>query len=228
MKEVIVDDPVFKIILNKTILSAVNSSKSLGLMLDSDLRFSSHVSSLIQKSYAKLKILYMHKGIFDTNIKLRLSDSLVLSHLSYCDVVFWPALTQRDRESLQKLQNACLRFSYGVRKFDHISPPLHESGWLTIEERFQLHMCCLTYKVDILRMPSYLYEKLKRHSDLHGIHTRNREMYSVPKHNFQFFKRSFSYVSVDLFNSLPSNIRSSTTLNAFREKARQFLLAKRS
>ncbi|KAJ8914998.1 hypothetical protein NQ315_002523 [Exocentrus adspersus] len=41
---------------------------------------------------------------------MKLVDSLILSISAYCDIVFWPALLQRDRNSLQKIQNACFRY----------------------------------------------------------------------------------------------------------------------
>ncbi|KAJ8977410.1 hypothetical protein NQ317_003191, partial [Molorchus minor] len=119
------------------------------LWLDSSLRFTKHANHLIQKSYAKLKMLYIHKDILSTDVKLKLSDSLILSSLSYCDMVYWPALLYKDKESLQKVQNACIRFSYNIRKFDHISPSFLQSKWLTLNE-LQVLTSTLTSKSTVL------------------------------------------------------------------------------
>lgn len=48
---------------------------------------------------------------------------------------------------VQRVQNLCLRFCYGARKFDHVSPLFRRSRWLTIRQRFILHLCCLSYNV---------------------------------------------------------------------------------
>lgn len=223
----IADNPQFKISLNGTVLKPINNCKNLGLNIDSELRFSAHVSSLIQKTYAKLKLLYMHRDIFNTPTKLRLTDSLVLSPLSYCDIVYWPALLQRDRDSLQKLQNACLRFSFNVRKFDHITPSLTESGWLTLKERFELHLVHLVYKVGVNKIPKYLFDKLVKRSDLHNLLTRHRDLYSVPRHSHAFFQRSFSYVAITAFNSLPDHIRMASSSASFCKGVKSILLANR-
>lgn len=150
----------FQLNLNGTKLTFTDSCRNLGVQFDTDLRFLGHVNNLLQKCYFKLKLLYAHRDVLSTDIKLRLCDSLILSLISYCDVVYWPALRQQDRHSLQKLQNACVRFSYNLRKFDHISDCFRESHWLNLDERFQVHMACLVYKINRTQEPLYLSEKL--------------------------------------------------------------------
>ena len=199
--------------------------------MDSDLRFSNHVSSLIQKSFGKLRMLYMHREAFDVATRLRLCDSLVLSNLNYCNVVYMPCLIQRDQMSLQKIQNACLRFCYNVRKFDHITPHLKESRWLSVEELYQLHTLCMVFKIKQTKTPEYLHLKLNSLSQFHAagsVQTRHGELLSVPMHNFEFFKRSFTYSATHLFNLLPTSIKQTSSLISFREKAKDFLLSLRN
>lgn len=50
--------------------------------------------------------------------KLLVTQSLVLSLFDYVDVVYVPCLNQRLFHRVQKVQNSCLRFCYGDRKFD--------------------------------------------------------------------------------------------------------------
>ena len=103
----IIENIDFKIVINNQTLATSTCSKNLGLYLDADLRFSEHVNNVIKKSYGKLKMLYIHKDILSTDLKLRLSDTLILSGLAYCHIVYWPALLSSDKSSLQKIQNSC-------------------------------------------------------------------------------------------------------------------------
>jgi hypothetical protein len=146
----VINNRLLNISINNTIIEPVDSCKNLGLFLDNNLRFESHVSSLIQKSFGKLRSLYIHKDILDTSIKLKLTDSLILSNISYCCSVYWPALIQKDKTSLQRVQNACLRYAYNVRKFDHITESLKKSKWLNLEERYQTQLLVLVKKVMLL------------------------------------------------------------------------------
>lgn len=230
-REIILNDQRFLLTLNDIRLDPKVTCKNLGLLIDSDLRFSSHVSALIRKSFGRLRLLYMHREAFDVPTRLRLCDSLVLSYLNYCNVVYMPCLTQRDHLRLQKIQNACLRFCYDVRKFEHITPHLIQSGWLSIRERYQLHLVCLVFKIRQMKLPDYLYQKLNTLSEFHvegSVETRHGGLFSVPRHNNEFFKRCFSYTATHAFNSLPTNIGRSSSLISFRKGTKDHLLSVRN
>lgn len=218
----VINNRLLNISINNTIIEPVDSCKNLGLFLDNNLRFESHVSSLIQKSFGKLRSLYIHKDILDTSIKLKLTDSLILSNISYCCSVYWPALIQKDKTSLQRVQNACLRFAYNVRKFDHITESLKKSKWLNLEERYQSQLLVLVKKVVLLNQPKYLYEKLIRGHDTHNINTRHKDLFTVPRHSSALFQRSFSYCAIKAFNKLPTDLKSSTLTN-FKCKLKSYI-----
>lgn len=226
-RNLIVNNPLFKIVLNNAVLEPVHSCKNLGVHIDVNLRFGTHVSSLIKKTFSKLKILYIYKDIFSTEVKLRLTNSLILSHLDYCNVVYWPALLQKDKDTLQKIQNACIRFSYNIRKFDHISGAFRESGWFNLHERFQIHLACLIYKIDNLKLPQYLQDKIVKGSDIHERGTRHRELLNIPRHNSAMFQRSFTYNSAKIFNIIPDDIKAASNLVSFRNKVKAFTINNR-
>lgn len=165
-------------------------AKNLGILFDVNLRFEQHISVLIRKSYSKLQRLNRYKDIFSVGAKLRLTDSLILSRLAFGDVVFWPALTVKNRSSLQRLQNACLRYSYGLRKYDHITPTFLGSPWLYLEERFTVHLATLIFKTLKFKEPKYLYDKLIRGRDVHQRATRHRDLLSIPRYRTAIFQRS--------------------------------------
>lgn len=213
----------FNITLNGLRLTSSEVGKNLGIFFDKNLRFDNHVSFLLQKSYSKLKLLYRYKDTLSIDAKLKLTDSLILSHLAYGDVLYWPALTAKSKNSLQKLQNACLRYSYGLRKFDHITPAFLNSSWLNLEERFFVHLATLIFKISKYEQPKYLNDKLIRGSDVHQRVTRHRGLYSVPRHKTAIFQRSFTYNSVKTYNSLPDDIKSCTSADSVKGKLKKLI-----
>lgn len=227
-KNLILENNNFKIVLNNLTLKPNDNCKNLGIFLDADLRFSQHVSHLIQKSFIKLKTLYFHKDFLSRDIKLRLCDSLILSHLGYCDTVFWPALLQKDRDSLQKIQNSCLRFCFNLRKFDHISNKFKESNWLNLDERFKVHLACLIFKINITQLPQYLQSKLIKGSDIHTRPTRHCELFNVPKHNTAVFQRSFSFNAAKTYNSIPNELKNLSSVASFRRQVKACTFSKRN
>lgn len=166
----------------------------------------------------------MHRDFLSVDVKLKLCDSLILSYINYCDVVYWPALTMGDRLSLQRIQNACVRFCYNLRKFDHISNKFLETGWLNLNERYQVHMACLTYNIVKTQCPEYLFTKLVTGDDTHQRPTRFCNLFRVPKHRTALFERGFSYNAVSVFNKIPQNIRDCQHVATFRKHVKTLVL----
>nr|CAI5861241.1 unnamed protein product [Callosobruchus analis] len=71
----------------------VEQAASLGITLESDLRFDQHMTKLLQKSYAMLKAVYVNRHFLTKQLKIVLCESLVLSLLNYADVVYSSYLT---------------------------------------------------------------------------------------------------------------------------------------
>ena len=76
--------------INNTAIPFKSVAKSLGLLVDSDLRFREHIKSKVKKAYCTLKLIYNHRHYLTKEIKRLLCDSLVLSHFNHCDVVYGP------------------------------------------------------------------------------------------------------------------------------------------
>lgn len=219
----VVDHICNKIKINDVFLEVSGSCRNLGVFFDSDLRYKSHVAMLLKRCYSKLRVLYQFKDILTSDVKLKLCESLILSQISYCDTVYWPALLQQDKNTLQKLQNACLRFSFDARKFDHVSPLYAKSECLRLDSRYVIHLCSLIFKIHFSSKPQYLYQKLVRRADVHNRHTRFNFMYTMPKFKTTVFQRSFSYNAVKCYNQLPSTVKNSTSFVTFKKNIRKYV-----
>lgn len=196
-----------KITFNNAELPFVEKAKNLGIMLDTDLRFTDHISLCIQKAYANLKLLYPHRHALNQKLKLVLSDALVLSHFNYCDTLYDPCLTKRDKGRIQRVQRSCLRFVYGIRKFEPVIHKLKDAKWLDMDNRRKFHSSVLFQSIIYNKSPPYLYNKIQFRSDVHTLNLRFKGMLSPPIHNTSLFTRSFSYNVYNLFNQLPLNLK---------------------
>lgn len=186
----------------------------LGLTADPSWRFDRHVSAKCGKAYGILRVLYPYRQILDRKLKLQLCDSLVLSSLSHANTVYGPCLNDNIEKKVQRVQNSCIRFSYGLRKFDHISAAFNDSQWLDMKQRWLSQLICLILKVISTDTPSYLRDEMKFLGDCHSrasLVTRHSNLMVVPRHFKTKFESSFSYLCPTLYNNLPDTIRNSTT-----------------
>ena len=65
--------------INGTQLPLKDKAKDLGLIIDTSLRFDKHISGCIKRAMTRLKILYNARHILNTEIRILLCDSFILS-----------------------------------------------------------------------------------------------------------------------------------------------------
>lgn len=210
--------------INDVRINISEYSKNLGLWLDENLRFTKHVNYLCQSSYIILKQLYSQRDIMSSNLKLQLCNSLIISKLSYCDTVYGPALLNVDSMRLQRIQNSCYRFSFGIRKFETgISEKIQQSGQLKLEKLRKLHLLSITHKVLKTKTPGYLHIKLQKlHNFSNSRETRHKHLLKIPRHATALFTRSFSYNACCEYNKLPSEFYHYTLVN-FKKRLKTLL-----
>lgn len=184
---------LINISLNNENIPVVNEIKILGLTVDNSFRYRQHVSKCLQRAYGSLRLLYPHRTYLPQKIKISLCSTLVLSQLNYCSEIVSPALDYDTWYKIQKLQNSCLRFIFGIRKFQHISHKLTEINWLNIRNRFKIRELTLYHSVITTMKPSYLYRKITFRTDVHNVNIRRKDKITAPKHRTTLFERSFTY-----------------------------------
>lgn len=184
-----------------------DSVRNLGVIIDSDLNFTSNTSHLCQKAYYRLKQLLPYKHYLESQTKILLCETLVLSHFNYADIVYGPCISQVDGQRLQKIQNLCIRFVTYVPPFSHVTPYLREFDCLKILERRFLHYAVFVSKIIRAGRPSYLFNKMSLRRAAHDLDLRHVDStMTVPRHSTALFRSSFSYLSVYIFNNLRSEL----------------------
>ena len=181
--------------------------------MDTDLRFNIHINKCLQKAYASLKMLYPHRHALSWNLKIKLTDALVSSHFNFCDVVYSPCLDHIYKQKIERVQKSCLRYIYGIRKFERISHKLEDAGWATMEKRRELHSVVLFHKVIYYQTPPYLLNKITFRSDVHTLNLRFGDRISPPPHRTAMFRRCFTWNIYLLYNQLPHDWKQLTLLS---------------
>src|SRR5688572_26660686 len=112
-----------------------NEVRDLGLILDSDLSMTTHITGLVRTSFV---ILRQRRSVSrsltqDATRQCRhLVQSLILSRIDYCNVAF-AGLPQRSFIRLQAVINAAARLVLRLKKFEHISTAIQdELQWLRV------------------------------------------------------------------------------------------------
>lgn len=214
--------------INNVVVEQVKSARNLGLILDSEQKYESHVNRQIKNAFYKLKNLYKIRLFLKEDLRLLLVDSLVLSPFNYCSSIIGPNLRTSTEKAIQRVQNACIRFCYNVPRRQFITPFLNQKGILNMKARRELNYACTVHRILWNRKPEYLFEKIQGASDnsQRSRRTATENLLKVPKHKSTRYQGSFKYYAASIWNNLPPPMRKKMTVKCFKNKYKGALLKK--
>ena len=209
-------------IISKTIsfhgslLSPTNSCRNLGVIFDSDLSFSNHISKICSSSFYHIRQLRQIRSSLDSNSAILLANALVTSKLDYCNSLYYN-LPATSIQRLQRVQNALARaVTPSVKWKDHISPTLRNLHWLPVQQRISFKIACLTFKILHQNQPAYLFELLTPYNPSRNLRSCNQQFLTVPRIDSAAGRCSFSFAAPTIWNDLPLALRTASSFSSFR------------
>ena len=140
-------------------ISSVSSARNLGIIFDSSLSMSDHISYISKSCFSLVRDLRRIRYTLDLNTAKLIATSLVHSRLDYCNSLFLN-LPSSELNRLQLILNTAARAITKTSKFHHITPILKSLHCLKINQRIHYKILSMTYKTLQSQQPSYLHSRL--------------------------------------------------------------------
>ena len=202
--------------VNRVLVDQVDEVKLLGVTLDSKLTFEAHLRIMSRCLSQKLGILRKSKKIYmDDNILRNCFFSFTLPHFEYCSAV-WSSAADCHLRLLDRAFNS-VRFLLSELDLD-------------IEHRRDVGALCILYKIvyDVdhplhNHLPNfYRPARVTRYSE-----SMNSMAFDINRLSTSQFSRCFIPRICRLWNTLPSDIVTTPTLDNFKRLTNNFLLCNR-
>ncbi|KAL0153125.1 hypothetical protein M9458_051581, partial [Cirrhinus mrigala] len=118
-------DEVLKVnaYLNSRSQTTKSQVRNLGVILESDLSFSSHVKAVTKSAYYHLKNIARIRCFVSSQDLKKLVHAFITSRVDYCNGLL-TGLPKKTIRQLQLIQNAAARILTRTRKSEHITPVL--------------------------------------------------------------------------------------------------------
>ncbi|KAK3547966.1 hypothetical protein QTP70_001632 [Hemibagrus guttatus] len=140
--------------LSNSMISPSASARNLGVTMDNQLSFSSHVTNVTRSCWFLLYNIRRIRPFLSTQATQVLVQSLVISRLDYCNSLL-AGLPLNAIHPLQMIQNAAARLVFNLPKFSHTTPLLRSLHWLPVAARIRFKTLMLAYKAKNGSAPSY-------------------------------------------------------------------------
>ncbi|MDW0176719.1 MAG: reverse transcriptase family protein, partial [Nitrososphaeraceae archaeon] len=211
--------------LNGTAIPFSSTVKDLGLLIDQNLSWQPQVNDVGRRIFSRIHSLKRLQKFIPTKTKVHLCQTLLLPLLDYGDVCYLN-LTEDRLNKLNCLQNVCIRYIFGLRKYDHISEFRSRLNWVEIRDRRNIHALSLLFNVlNNPNSPSYLSSRFTVLS-AHGRGLRSESLLTllIPKHNTSFYEHSFTVHAAKLWNQLDPDIQNAPSIQTFKSRlTKQYL-----
>ena len=210
--------------INGNIIESDSEAKNLGVIFDEKFTWEKHVRVLIQRAYGKLRQFYNLRKSLSVKTKTRLVETYVLSQLNYCDIVT-QGITLALKARIQRVQNSCIRYIFGLRKYEHITPYLQDLDTLNMTSRASSHALTMMHKIVTKVAPAYLTDKLSYRQDIHEHDTRNRNTLNIRRLHTARKNGAFFVKTANEYNTLKqiSTFKDCDSITGFKAKTVRYL-----
>ena len=109
-------------------------------------------------------------------------------------------------------------------KSEHITPVLYGLHWLPVEQRIIYKLLVLTFKALNDLSPKYLSDLINIYVPKCNLRSASNQQLVQPAYNLRTYgSRAFSYASPFLLNSIPREIRFSSSVSSFKRQIKTYL-----
>lgn len=208
--------------LDSIALKTTDKARNLGVVMDSDLNFNSHIKTITRSAYYHLKNIARIKGFLSKEDTEKLVHAYIFSRLDYCNGIF-TGLNKKSIKQLQLIQNAAARVLTNTKKMDHITPVLKSLHWLPVCKRIDFKILLLTYKALNGLGPKYISDLLVVYEAPRLLRSSGTGLLCVPRVRTKKAEAAFGFYAPHLWNKLPEHLRCAQTVSAFKSGLKTLL-----
>ena len=200
---------------------------------DNSTSLSEHIKRTCKACFLQMRDLCRIRKYLTSEVAVLAANALVSSRLDYCNSLF-RGLSGFNQHKLQSIQNTLARIVTNHRKYAHVTAILQKLHWLPVKYRCIFKTATLVYKFLHSGSPSYFELFLSSSSCPYSTrHSHpDRQYLTVPPFHSSVFKsakhfgHSFAFDAPKIWNDLPQDVRSATSVASFRKKLKTYPFAK--
>ncbi|KAL0970199.1 hypothetical protein UPYG_G00238640 [Umbra pygmaea] len=197
--------------------------RSLGVIIDSDLSFTSHLNKMTKTSYFHLRNIAKVRPFITQKDAEKLIHAFVTTRLDYCNALL-TGLPKKYLDKIQLVQNSAARLLTRTKRRDHITPVLKSLHWLPVSHRIDFKVLLLVYKTLNGSGPAYFTESLKSYVPQRALRSSTANLLMIQKSTHRKIgDAAFFKYAPKLWNTIPKNIKEAPSIDIFKKLLKTYL-----
>lgn len=204
------------ITINSQAISQLKETKFLGLHIDENLSWNSHVSNLEKKVSAGLFGLRIMSKFCSTEVLKTIYFAHIHSHISF-GVVLYGATNNANLIKILRLQKKAIRTITKLNTQDSVKEHFAKLGIFTIYS---------LYIFEVIMLVRKNRNSLPRLGSTHEYKTRNREKFVTPNHTTEFYNKKPSFAGIKFTKYIPRDLLAIDNDKIFKKHFKKWLINK--
>ena len=215
---------ISKISLKDTEITLSSKVKDLGVIIDNRLTMDLAVSHVRKVCYLELRKIAHLRPVLSEESTTRLVMSFVLSRLDYSNSLFC-SITLENVNKLQQIQNHAARLIKRVSKRHSATSLLKDLHWLPVKARIEYKIALMVYQcLYESQFPKYLKDMITPYIPAKCLRSSHKNLLEKPIPRLKTYgERAFTFTAPNIWNGLPEDIKSSTSVPIFKKKLKTHL-----
>jgi len=216
----------FKVKINGERLEKCNSYKYLGVYVDDQLNWRTHINHISQKISKACGVLSKARYISNHKTLKMIYYAIVYSYLQYCNIA-WGSAQATALAPLQAALNKIIK-TLNFASFDvsNIDSLYKSFDLLTLKQIHDLEVVKLMYKHKNELLPPKFQDYFTPVSTVHTHNTRSRtrENFFIPRTRTSIGQKLIRVEGPKIWNSLPDSIRNSQSIHSFSSSCKSYFI----
>ena len=217
-----IHDPI---LIDGSPLSFKDSTKFLGVTIDSHLSWDNHIHNICNSVSRATGILYKLRYLLDDKTLFMLYNALILPHLNYCNIVWGNSATTK-LNSILLLQKRAIRVCTRSGYLAETEPLFRCLKTLKIFDINLYQTAFFMHKYNLKLLPSAFQNLFHRNTDVHTYPTRHSRDFHLNNPKILLAHKSIRHNGPDIWNALHTVIKECKSLLSFKVLMKNNLLLK--
>ena len=182
-----------------------------------------HVNNICRTCYQYIRPISHIRRYLTTEATERLVHALITSRLDNGNSLLFGLLSCLTAK-LQKVQNTAARIITRSRKYESITPVLRQLHWLPVMKRINFKILTLTFHALRGTGSKYIRELLCYPEHPRPLRSSTQYILDIPRKRLSTYgDRAFSVCAPRLWNCLPLQLRTESSLTTFKSQLKKHL-----
>lgn len=200
--------------VNGALIQYVDSTKFLGVHIDSNMRWQTHINIVSKKINSGYYAILQLKSSLENRQLINVYYALIYSAIQY-NIALWGNSSGAERILI--LQKRVVRLIFNLDQRESCRPYFKNNNILTVSCVYILK-CISWVKTNL--------QSFQQNENFHEYSTRKGNDLRTEAHFTELYKNSPDHSGIVLYNKLPNEIRSVGSLGKFKRKLKLFLISK--